>query len=535
MNQQPLISQSTETTPDFDKDIAKFSPRQMEAVRHLDSGLIKFLLYGGALGGGKSYFLRWYAIRRLIVIFKLFGLRNVTGMLACEDYPSLKDRQLQKISREIPAWIGTMHQDHKEYGRCFILHEKWGGGILCFRNLDDPSKYASAEFAFILVDELTKNEYDIFTFLRTRLRWPGLPDVECQFVAGTNPGSIGHGWVKQLWMDKLFPVEWIEPNDYRSQFAYVPSLADDNPHLDPSYWAMLNTLPENLRKAFRYGDWDIFVGQAFPEFSKVAHTIEPVPVPEHAPLYMTFDWGYGAPFSIMWWWVDADNRLYGFSEWYGWNGNANEGLRLTDSRIAEGIIAREEALGIKGRQITRLAGPDCFSKKPSYLTGGQGPSTAEVFADKKYDLHLIPGDPTRKTKIRQFRERLRYEVDEKGNPRTMPMLVVYNTCEQFIRTIPNMVMSELDIEDVDTKGEDHIYDSACHVVQARPISLEELKPRKSQWERRIDELMRDKEEGDGFETEARLASRQALSDLGVDLWDEEDRFLDRGEVVETMV
>ena len=98
-----------------------------------------------------------------------------------------------------------------------------------------------------------------------------------------------------------------------------------------------------------------------------------------------------------------------------------------------------------------------------------------------------------------------------------------------------MVMSELDIEDVDTKGEDHIYDSACHVVQARPISLEELKPRKSQWERRIDELIRDKDEGDGFETEARLASRQALSDLGVDLWDEEDRFLDRGEVVETMV
>lgn len=535
MNQQPSILQSAEKIPDFDADIARFSHRQMEAVRHLDSGLIKFLLYGGALGGGKSYFLRWYAIRRLIVIFKLFGLRNVTGMLACEDYPSLKDRQLQKISREIPSWIGTMHQDHKEYGRCFILHEKWGGGILCFRNLDDPSKYASAEFAFILVDELTKNEYDIFTFLRTRLRWPGLPDVECQFVAGTNPGSIGHGWVKQLWMDKLFPVEWIEPNDYRSQFAYVPSLADDNPHLDPSYWAMLNTLPENLRKAFRYGDWDIFVGQAFPEFSKVAHTIEPVPVPEHAPIYMTFDWGYGAPFSIMWWWIDADNRIYGFSEWYGWNGNANEGLRLTDSRIAEGIIAREEALGIKGRQITRLAGPDCFSKKPSYLTGGQGPSTAEVFAGPKYNLNLIPGDPTRKTKIRQFRERLRYEVDEKGNPRTMPMLVVYNTCEQFIRTIPNMVMSELDIEDVDTKGEDHIYDSTCHVVQARPISLEELKPRKSQCERRIDELLRDKDEGDGFETEARLASRQALSDLGVDLWDEEDRFLDRGEVVETMV
>jgi len=165
----------------------------MEAIRHLDSGKIKFLLYGGALGGGKSYFLRWYGVRRLMVLFMHFGIKQAVGMLACEDYPSLKDRQLSKISREFPAWMGKMHQDHRDYGRCFILHEKWGGGVLCFRNLDDPSKYASAEFAFILVDELTKNPYDVFTFLRTRLRWKGLTDVECQLIGATNPGSVGHG------------------------------------------------------------------------------------------------------------------------------------------------------------------------------------------------------------------------------------------------------------------------------------------------------------------------------------------------------
>lgn len=532
MNPQPLISHSQEKNPDFDAELANFSPRQMEAIGHLDSGLIKFLLYGGALGGGKSYFLRWYAIRRLIVLFKLYGLRNVTGMLACEDYPSLKDRQLQKMSREIPTWIGRMHQDHKEYGRCFILAEKWGGGVICFRNLDDPSKYASAEFAFILVDELTKNEYDVFTFLRTRLRWSGLPDVECQFVAGTNPGSIGHGWVKQLWMDKLFPIEWIEPNDYRPQFAYVQSLADDNPHLDPSYWDMLNTLPENIRRAFRYGDWDIFVGQAFPEFSKVAHVIEPMPVPEHAPIYMTYDWGYGAPFSVMWWWVDADNRVYGFSEWYGWNGTANEGLRIADSRVAEGIIEREKSMGISNRRITRLTGPDCFSKKPTPLTGGSGPPTAETFTH--YGLYLTPGDPSHKAKIRQFRERLRFEIDESGNPTTAPMLLVYNTCKQFIRTIPNLVMDKLDIEYIDSKGEDHVFDSTCFLVMARPISLEQLKPRKSQWDRRITELLRDKDKGDGFETNASMAAEQALTDLGVDLFDDEDQFLDRGETEETM-
>ena len=67
-------------------------------------------------------------------------------------------------------------------------------------------------------------------------------------------------------------------------------------------------------------------------------TIDPIPVPEYAPIYMTFDWGFGAPFSVGWWWVDADGRLIRFAEWYGWNGEINKGLRLEDSRIAEGII-----------------------------------------------------------------------------------------------------------------------------------------------------------------------------------------------------
>ena len=129
---------------------------------------------------------------------------------------------------------------------------------------------------------------------------------------------------------------------------------------------------------------------------------------------MTFDWGYGAPFSVGWWWVDADGRLFRFAEWYGWNGRPNQGLRLTDSRIAAGILERETGLGIAGRRITRLAGPDCFAKKPDYRGGGQGPATAEVFA--RAGLPLAPGDPSRIAKIRQFHERLRPRAD--GPPMT---------------------------------------------------------------------------------------------------------------------
>jgi len=456
---------------DFDKDVANLekNKKHVQALEALDSGLIKFLLFGGAMGGGKSYFLRWFAARFLLRISAEKGLKNVSVMLACEDYPSLKDRQLSKIMIEFPDYLGKFHSDHKVYVACFLMRPEYGEGVICFRNLDDPSKYQSAEFAAILIDELTKNTYQNFNDLRTRLRWPGLTDMECPFVAGTNPGGIGHGWVKQLWMDKVFPIEWIKPIDYRSTFKYIPSLADDNPFLDESYWKMLETLPPMMRKAYRYGDWEIFIGQAFPELARHTHSYKKADflVPSYSFILQTMDWGFGAPFSVGWWHTDNDGRLYRFAEWYGWSGMANEGLRLTDESIADGILEREAQLGLQGKTIIRKAGPDCFNKKPNYKGGGQGPSTAEVFKGK--GLILSPADPDRKLKIRQFRERLR-PADYDGNPVT-PMMLIEEGCEHFFRTMGGLVNDKNNIEDVDTDGEDHVYDEACHACMSRPMSV----------------------------------------------------------------
>ena len=519
-NQYPLPSKRK--TVDFDKDIAKFTAKQLETVQILGNGTAKYVLYGGALGGGKSYFLRWYCVRRLMEIYKKWGFKQVPVMLACEDYPTLKDRQLSKIGKEFPSWLGSFCGDHKEYGRCYILAARWGSGIICFRNLDDPSKYNSSEFALICVDELTKNTLDVFTFLRTRLRWPGLPDIDCQFIGATNPGGVGMSFCKQFWIDGVFPDEYKKPIDFTKQFAFVPSRAADNPHLDPNYWAQLQTLPKMLRKAYRDGDWNTFLGQAFPELTSETHVIRNQPIPIHAPIYMTFDWGFGAPFSIGWWYVDADGRLFRFWEWYGWTGEPNVGLRLTDSAIAEGIIKQETLMGFwqgedQTRTITRLLGPDSWNKKPDYRGGGQGKSTAEVFQEH----HLIcrAGDPNHKLKYRQFRERLRVhetdyshvldrldvrpgkwspmvgniwidlidnktaldylDLDARAKQRgikginRMPMMMIFERCAQFIRTIPNIVVDENNIEEIDSKCEDHVLDDACLICMDRPLKLED--------------------------------------------------------------
>jgi hypothetical protein len=346
----------------------------------------------------------------------------------------------------------------------------------------DKYKYQGQEIHVLLVDELTHFTESIYRFIRGRVRLGGLaiPEHRRGFfprvLCGANPGNVGHGFVKNMFIDGVRPreIRKMPPEEGGFSRQFIPSRLEDNPTLmenDPEYEQRLEGLGNPaLVRAMRHGDWDVFTGQAF-NFNQSHHVVKPMPIPEGAPLYMTFDWGYGAPFSVGWWWVDADGRLYRFAEWYGWSGTPNEGLRKTDPEIAQGIREREREMGISGKNILRLAGQDCFSKKPNYQGGGQGPSTSEEFA--KHGVFLTHGDPNRKLKIRQFRERLRVPTDG-----SRPMLVVYETCVQFIRTIPAIVMDEHFIEDVDQKGEDHIYDEACHVCMARPMG--EASPQPSQ-------------------------------------------------------
>jgi hypothetical protein len=491
----------------FNRDVAKFLPRQMEVVKALGDKS-KYILYGGAVGGGKSYLLRWVAAKLAMAAFAKHGIRGAQVMLACEDYPSLKDRQISKIVREFPDWLGKYHDDHKAYGKCYILSPEYGEGVICLRNLDDASKYQSAEFAAILVDELTKNPYQVFNDLRLRLRWPGIPDAECPFIGATNPGGIGHNYCKAFWIDKIYPPEFIDPVDMRPSFAFIRSTGDDNPYIDQAYWQSLSSLPEQLRKAFKEGSWEIFLGQAF-EFSRAAHVIKELPIPKHAHVYTTFDWGFGAPFSWGWWWVDNDGRGYRFSEWYGWNGTPNQGLRWEDSRVADEIVKRESVLteryDIDFTRAIRKAGPDCFQKKPDYKGGGQGPSTAEVFASKK--IYLTPGDASRGLKLRQFRERLKIPHDEVTKLQSgLPMLLVYEECDQFIRTIPSISTHQVKMEEIDPKCEDHCFDEACHFCMARPVALRLPEGVKLLSDAHIDAV--EKRQGDSYEIFAGEEQRQ---------------------------
>ena len=225
-------------------DLCKFFPKQKEA---LDAAKrFKFTLFGGSVGSGKSYWIRWSAVWFLMDFYQRYGIEGIRAGVFCEDYPSLNDRHLTKIKFEFPSWLGVWNESRKE----FTLSKKWGSGIIAFRNLDDPAKYLSVEFAVIAIDEINRNPKATFDMLRSRHRWPGIRDVK--FIAGCNP--LGEAWVKNIWVKRLFPPD--EKEQY--EFVFVPALPTDNPHLPPEYYKSLESLPETQRKAYLEGNWDAF-------------------------------------------------------------------------------------------------------------------------------------------------------------------------------------------------------------------------------------------------------------------------------------
>lgn len=262
-------------------ELSNFTEKQWIATETALSR--QFTLFGGSRGPGKSYWLRWFLVYYLLRLAKVDGVLNARVMLACETYPDLYERQITKIQTEFPAELGSYMAAHGE----FRLAPEYGGGVIALRNLDKPEKYKSAEFAAIGVDELTADSLRTFNTLRGSLRWQGV--TAPRFVAASNPDGKFAQWVRALWIERNFPDELTALSD---QFAFVPALPSDNPYLSATYWEMLDSLPEVMRRAWRHGDWFAGTeGLIYPEFSP-ANIVEVEYDPNGGPLLWGCDDGY---------------------------------------------------------------------------------------------------------------------------------------------------------------------------------------------------------------------------------------------------
>ena len=423
------------------RELINPTPRQLEFLQATDN--YKYPLFGGAKGGGKSYILRWGLVRRLVRWAKE-GHSGVRVGLFCEDYPSLKDRQITKMAKEFPFWLGVLSDSNVE-GMSYRLRPEFGGGVIALRNLDDPSKYASSEFAVAAIDELTKNKKEVFDQLRSIVRWPGIEKTG--LWGGTNPGEIGHDWVKKLWINRIFdPVEDPPPE----QFYFVKSLPTDNPYNSKSYLDDLSHLPEKLKKAYYDGNWDVFEGQYFAEWDKEQHVIEPFMIPDSWRRFRSYDHGRQAPAACGWYALDSDGTIFKYRELYVRGLNADQ--------LASEIIK----LSGDERYNFSVADPSIFANI-GFVDKSGGQTLAETFA--RHGVSFIPGSNRRVDGWNLVHQYLDWNAHKK------PKLQFFKNCVESIRSIPTLIHDLYRPEDVNSDGDDHCADELRYLL----MSLHEAK------------------------------------------------------------
>ena len=421
-------------------------------------------LYGGAAGGGKSDALLAEALRQV-------DIPHYRALILRKTYPQLTDL----IDRSAALYGASFPQAEYIAGsHCwrFPSGAKISFGSMQYKK--DRTNYQGRAYDYIAFDELTHFEWDEYSYMMSRNRPTG-PGTRVYMRAATNPGGVGHGWVRARFVTPAAPLTPIlEHYTVRGpgrqvlhlsrSRIFVPSTIFDNRRLldnDPGYLARLAALPEAEKQALLYGRWDSFEGQVFTEWrddpahyadQRWTHVIAPFAVPSWWKIWRGYDFGYSKPFSVGWYAADGDGRLYRIREFYGCTDTPNTGLRIDPAEQARRIreIETTDPL-LKGRQITGVADPAIFDES-------RGESIAAMMERSPFFLHWLPGDNTRLPGKMQFHYRLAFDAEGR------PMFQVFSTCRHFLRTIPNLVYDTADVEDVDSAQEDHIYDECRYVL-----------------------------------------------------------------------
>lgn len=410
----------------------------------------RYVAFGGARGGGKSWAVR---VKAVLLAFRYPGIKI---MIVRRSYPELRANHINPL-RNILGEVATYKDSTKEF--TFP-----NGSLIMFRhclNASDVDKYQGTETDVLFLDEatqLTEEEYDRF---KACVR--GVNDFPKRVYLTCNPGGVGHSFVKRLFVDRVYR-EFENPEDY----SFIKSLVTDNKALmesDPEYVKQLEALPPKLKQAWLFGDWNIFDGQFFEEFKDVpehykdrrfTHVIEPFEVPSDWKIVRSFDFGFRKPFSCDWWAIDYEGRAYLILQLYGCTDTPNDGLKWHPDKIFGEIHRIEcEHRWLKGKCIDGVA-------DPSIWDASRGEAIIES-ADRNF-VYFSKGDNKRIPGWMQCHYRLSFDADGK------PMVYFFNTCKAAIRTLPLLQFSEQVPEDLNTQQEDHFADSFRYFSMSRPIT-----------------------------------------------------------------
>ena len=414
---------------------------------------VKYICFGGARGGGKS----WCTQRKSVGgCLRYPGLRV---LIIRRRYEDLENSVIEPILKLVDRKTAVFHATKRVLEFC-------NGSYIRFGNMESydsavSGKYQGQEYDWIFLEEATQFTEQEFRGLAACCRGAGKIPKRVYMTA--NPGGIGHQWVKRLFVLREFlPQE--NPDDYR----FIKATVEDNVDLlegSPDYVNALELLPEDIRRAHRYGDWDALSGSYFPEFTRGTHVVRDFPVPDGWTRYRAFDYGLDL-FACLWVAVDYNGRCYVYREL------AERGLIV--SQAAQAALA---ATGKKEQIQYTIAPPDMWSTQKD-----TGKTMAQIFQEQ--GMALVKANNGRVQGWMALKELLK-PMEDGG-----PGLVVFESCRGLIHDLMAIQHDEKNPSDCASHPHEltHRPDALRYFAQLRTLrpelpaeDLEEL-PQKTGYE-----------------------------------------------------
>lgn len=415
------------------------------------------VLYGGAAGGGKSYGL-------LADPMRYFSHPEFSGLILRRTNDELRELKNKSKLLYPKAFPGAKFSE---------VASTWtfpSGATLWMTYLDrddDVLRFQGQAYTWIGFDELTHwPTPHAWNYLRSRLRTTA-PDLPVFMRATTNPGGIGHHWVKKLFID---PAPYNEPfwmRDYDTneilidpdndqpliRARFIPAKLSDNPSLaeDGQYRRNLLSLPEQQRRKLLEGDWSIVEGAAFPEFGN-QHILKAkdFEIPDSWRRFRACDYGYSSYSAVLWFAIDPADRLYVYRELYV--------SKFGPEDLARRILSLE-----RGEKISYgVLDSSTWQKR------GEGPSVAETMI-----LNGCSWRPSDRSKGSRAHGAVRlHEYLKIDNFTKEPSLFVLDNCRQLLADLPSIPSDPNGSDDIDIDfPNDHTYDALRYGIMSRPRSL----------------------------------------------------------------
>ena len=431
----------------------QLQPKQRLFYETIENSPITF--FGGAKGGGKSKGLQ------LIMLLRRLKYPNSTGAIFRRTYPELEGNHIRPLFQAFPMLRPFWNESKK----LLTLPNNSTLQFCHCNNEADVDLYQGREFHDLAIDEAGQWPEAMFRRLLGSNR-SSQQGIRPRSILTGNPGGIGHGWLKRLFIERRF-----NERENSQDYAFIQALVDDNFALienDPAYLARLESEPnEALRKAYRYGDWNIFAGQFFQEISREIHLIKSFTIPGHWNRFGSYDYGFNHPAAFGWFANDEDGNTYLYRE-------------FVQAQLRVDQFAKQLNTFADTAQLYPIvAGHDCWTQKNVLKDNAQPPTVAEEFLTHGISLARAATDRV------QGAAQLRSYLAWQGKVNKKPRFFIFENCPISFDTISRMIHDPDKVEDVlkvdatdgDPYSGDDAYDMVRYGLMSRPAISDPVKPK----------------------------------------------------------